>query len=317
MKIKLTLICLFLFGIFFVPRVLANNIINSSDEQINSDDVVMNINKDSSVDVSETIVYNYGPNSKPGFSRFLPLKYQDLDGTNFDVKITRINVADENGKPYFFTVTKEENQDKTQSNLEIKIGNPKQNVSGTKTYVIQYHLRNAIKYLSDHDQLFWDITGNQWPVYVGYPSIKVNLPVNVKRYAVSSDCFIGLYSNTTECIDRIQKKSDPDVYYSYKGVVANEGMTFVFQFPKGIVYKPTKWQNFREDMLDNWNWLKTNPILLTLISAGLGIIVAAIVLIIVFRKKIGEFFSRIIKKPSEKENKNETEDGGDITDQNF
>ena len=293
MKKTIIFICFFLFGAIFASSVFAETVVDPNSEHIESYDVVMNVNQDSSVNVSETIKYNFDHEMKPGFSRFLPLKYQDMDGANFEIKISNISVADETGKPYQFKTTKIVSEDKTKADLEIAIGNSQQSALGSKTYVIKYRVRGAIEYFSDHDQFFWNITGNKWPVYIKYPSLKVNLPRKVDRDEIDKDCFIGLYSNTTNCINRVEKKKDPSIYYSYKGVVAGEGMALILRFPKGIVQKPTDWQNFKEDMNDNWNEVKSNRLLLVSFFAGVALIIAIITFIIIFRKRINGFFSRI------------------------
>jgi hypothetical protein len=311
LKIKVILIGLFLFGTFFVPDVLAENVVDPDSEYIKSYDVVMNVNPDSSIDASETIAYNYDGQAKAGFSRFLPIKYQDLDGTNFEAKYSHINVADENGNPYKFETAKQENKNEANAYLEIKIGDPNQIVAGTKIYVIKYHLRNAIKYFSDHDQLFWNITGKKWPVYVKYPTVKIYLPQKVDREEISKDCFIGIYAATVDCIDRLTgRKKDPNAHYSYKGVVSGEGMTVIFGFPKGIANKPTNWQNFEEDMIDNWTLIKSSSFLLILFFAGLAFLIAVIIFIIIFQKKIAKFFAGLKNKIFKNKVKEEKVDDG-------
>lgn len=308
MKKLFILACLFLFGSFFVPEALAENVVDPNSEYIKSYDIVMNVNSDSSIDASETIAYNYDGQEKSGFSRFLPLKYQDLDGTNFKANYSHINVSDENGNPYKFETAKQENKDEANSYLEIKIGDPNRVVTGTKIYVIKYHLRNAIKYFSDHDQLFWNITGKKWPVYVKYPTVKIYLPQKVDREEISKDCFIGIYAATVDCIDRLTgKKKDPNAYYSYKGVVSGEGMTVIFGFPKKIVSKPTNWQNLEENIIDNWASVKSSSLFLILFFTGLAFLISGIILIIIFRKKIAGIFPAMREKLFNKKNKSEKE----------
>jgi hypothetical protein len=292
-KTIIIFISFFLFGTFGVAPVSAVSTVDPNAEHIESYDVVMNINQDSSINVIETIAYSYGNQTKNGFSRFLPLKYQDLDGTNFEIKVSNITVTDENGNPYPFKTVKQKSEDKTKIELEIKIGDPNQNVTGTKKCVISYRMRGAIKYFSDHDQLFWNITGNRWPIYVKKPSVKVNLPKKVDRKEISKECFIGIHSATVNCIDRIEKKKDPDAYYSYKGVVAGEGMTLVFHFPKEIVHKPTSWQNFWED-------LKTDRTLAIIVLSAAVLLIASIVLLIWKAKKIVRFFLKLFRKKESK-----------------
>ncbi len=276
---------LFLFGSFFISQARAESIVPDGVEHVDSYDVVMNINADSSVAVSETIDYDYADKTKPGFSRYIPLTYQDLNGNNFSVGISDVSVDDGNGNQYAFSQSKTYSEDKKKLYLEIIIGDDKQPVSGSKTYVLRYTVYGAIKYMSDHDQLFWNITGDKWPVYVKYPSIKVNLPQKVDRDKITKECFIGLRAATVECSDRIESKSNSNAYYSYKGVVSGEGMTIVYGFPKGVVIKPTYWQGLGNTLRSS------NRLFLILLLLAAVSFIGIVITIIYNRKKIANFLS--------------------------
>jgi len=47
-------------------------------------------------------------------------------------------------------------------NLVLKIGDPNQTVTGSQEYTIDYSLQNVITFYHDHDELYWDINGDQW-----------------------------------------------------------------------------------------------------------------------------------------------------------
>jgi len=270
---------------FFASPVLAESIVPDGVEHIESNSVVMDIRADSTISVAETIEYNFGDKTKSGIIRYIPLNYQNLEGSNISIDISDVSVADKEGNQYSFVQSQSQSEDKKRKYLEISIGDAGQLISGTRTYVIRYSISGAIKFLPDHDELFWNVTGDRWPVYVKYPEIKINLPQRVDRDNVTKKCFIGLQAATVECIDRINNRKDPDVYYSYKGVVANEGMITVMGFPKGVVQKKvTEQQTF-------WGNLQTNHRMQGMIVVAILLLVAVMVLIFVYFKKIILFFS--------------------------
>jgi len=200
--------------------------------------------------------------------------------------VADVAVADENGNQYAFSQSRVQSGDKKKSYLKIDIGDAKRPVSGEKIYVIHYTVSGAIKYLSDHDELFWNITGDKWPVYVEYPEMKINLPQKVGGDKVSKECFIGQHAATVECIDRIGSSKDPNIDYSYKGVVTGEGMTVVYGFPKGIVQKKsTPPPNF-------WNTLKTSRPMQGIALLAISALIAAVILTRSYPDKIAEFFSQ-------------------------
>jgi len=46
--------------------------------------------------------------------------------------------------------------------FNIRIGDAKRYVKGNQTYVVAYKVENAILFFSDHDELYWNVTGNYW-----------------------------------------------------------------------------------------------------------------------------------------------------------
>jgi LCP family protein required for cell wall assembly len=282
---KILLTSLFLFTVFSVFSARAESIVPDGVEHIDSYSVTINIKADSTVSVAETIEYNFGDETKPGIVRYIPLDYQDLSGSDIAIDVRDVLIEDREGNSYIFNQEQFRSDDNKKNYLKLNIGDQSQLVSGSKTYVIRYTASGAIKFLNDHDELFWDITGNKWPIYVKYPEIKINLPQRVARENVTKQCLIGLPAATIGCIDRINNRKDPDAYYSYKGVVSGERMSTVMGFPKGVVRKNSLEQQ------DLWGGLKANLYKQGLIFLLLLIIVLTLTLILVHVRKIAAFFS--------------------------
>ncbi len=200
------------------------------------------INSDSSVDVKEIITYDFGDRQKHGIFRFIPVKYKARGG-NFNLRISKIKVADENGAPYNFTVSYPGND------IEIKIGDADKFVSGQKTYVISYVIRRAVNYFPDHDELYWNFTGNEWQVPVENVLVRVILP-DIAKDNLQYKCFEGAYGSTDEC----QASAEGNVleYQSVDNISPGQGMTIVAGWPKGITKEPTAFQKFLDIARDNW-----------------------------------------------------------------
>jgi hypothetical protein len=54
--------------------------------------------------------------------------------------------------------------DSNGSSISIKIGNPDQTVTGAHWYTITYLVRGSLNAFADHDELYWNVVGNQWEV---------------------------------------------------------------------------------------------------------------------------------------------------------
>lgn len=127
-----------------------------------------------------------------GILRAIPKTYGDY---SLEPHVTR--VTDFSGQDYMYD-TYEQND-----NLVLRIGNAALYVQGRTNYVIEYELANVVTFYSDHDELFWDINGDDWPQPFGQVTARIHLPAGLSgplleqqrcyegtRGSLSSDCEI-------------------------------------------------------------------------------------------------------------------------------
>src|SRR5260221_13631738 len=105
------------------------------------------INKDGSIGVNEKITYDFGSAYKHGIYRNIPLLKTNSGGKKFVLTPTHISVTDENGKSYRYSDLS------TDTEISLKIGDPNKTITGVHIYNIQYEVRGALTYFSDHDEL--------------------------------------------------------------------------------------------------------------------------------------------------------------------
>ncbi len=222
-------------------------------EQIESFDVKININPDATINVQETIRYNFGEDlgiERHGIYRYIPIKYE-REGNNYDLRISQISVVDENNQPYKNEVTY------PGDNVNFKIGDADIHVSGIKTYVISYKIRRAINYFDAHDELYWNVTGDQWDVPIISSSATVIMPQKVQLTDLQETCFHGAYGSTESCTDKTYDLESENTLASnsitFKQNQLNpyEGLTIVFGWPKGIVATPTQKEIITDFIWDN------------------------------------------------------------------
>src|SRR3989344_3903018 len=119
----------------------------------------IDIQKDGSVNVSETIVYDFANLEKHGIIRKIPFIKTNKEGKRFRMNMNVISVNDEKGNNYNYKTTNLDDRE-----LELKIGDADKTITGVHTYVITYTVSGALTYFSDHDELYWNVTGNEWTV---------------------------------------------------------------------------------------------------------------------------------------------------------
>jgi len=207
-------------------------------EKINNYFVDIKINKDSTIDVVEKIEYNFGDIQKHGIFRHIPIKYTTTNGSRRSIKIKDIEVS-------FDGVSVDFEKNKNNKTLTIKIGDDNKFVTDKHTYIISYTVFGAINYFDNHDELYWNTTGNDWPVNIQ------NLFINVEAFNLTDiSTFKGFYGGTTPC--NTTNKTDVAVSFDCQKLDAGEGATIVIGLKQGVVYKPSLLIKIWKIMLDNW-----------------------------------------------------------------
>jgi hypothetical protein len=151
----------------------------------------------------------------------------------------------------------------TEKQIELKIGDANRLITGVNTYTISYQVAGALTYFSDHDELYWNVTGNDWivPVASTTASASVVWPQEVNINDVKGKCYTGNVGSTlNDCVLNINKNNI--VFKTNNQLEAGQGLTIVFSFPKNIVavLEPKEFVSF-------WNTLAGK-----LISGLLGLL---------------------------------------------
>lgn len=198
-------------------------VVRAETEVINNFNANITIQKDGSVLIAENIVYNFGSNQKHGIFREIPLTAVNGPQLNIDVS----GVSNETGQSYQYTTSI------TNNVLQIKVGDPNAFVTGVKTYIIHYRVDNAIRTFNDHDELYWNVTGNQWPVAIQNVSALVSLP-DSSMPDVKMDCFTGPQGSVQKNCSYGRSGANVDFSIT-QALHINDGLTIVLGMPLGYI----------------------------------------------------------------------------------
>lgn len=225
-----------LFGGFFAGKVLA--------EEIKEFGAKIYINKDGTVDVEEKIVYDFGEQYRHGIFRQIPFVKINQQGKKFILDFKNFKVVDEVGKSYRFTSSKEGER------IKLKIGDPQKTISGTHTYIISYKVAGALTYFSDHDELYWNVTGNEWEAVIEVVKAAVYLPQKIEENDLKTKCYTGSFGSTlSDCQIYYGRRNGGEVIFqTTRSFLPNEGLTVVLGFPKNMVsvLEPKEYKSFWE-----------------------------------------------------------------------
>ena len=181
-----------------------------------------------------------------GIYRKIPIEYPGPNGPNYTLFLDVLKVEDENGNKL---ETKTSNKGEYRQ-LQVFIPNA---VDTKKQVVITYRVLNAIRYFDDHDEFYWNVTGNDWPVPIDHASAVVSLPPKAADAGLRVQAFTGTYgSHDREATSRIEGRQ---AYFETTNPLnMRGGLTIDIYVPKGIVSEP--------GVLTKLGWFfKSNPII--------------------------------------------------------
>jgi uncharacterized membrane protein len=210
------------------------------------------IHGDSSFAVRETIDVKFDQ-PRHGIYREIPFRYRDELGKTMETPIKVLSVTDGSEKPWKFKV------EKTGNRINIRIGNANKYVSGNQTYVITYQVENAILFFDDHDELYWNVTGNDWKAPIREASADVMLSVKNKSKDLWAAGYEGRYGSKEQC--NLETYDNSGKFFTKRNLNVGEGLTIAFGWDKGLASPPSSWKRFLWTTNIKENWVFLFPIL--------------------------------------------------------
>jgi len=218
---------------------------STTGEHINAFDASLVVNADSTINVTETIEYNFENTEHHGMYQYIPYEYT-RNGATYTTDISIQSVVDESGAPYTYE------ESRSSGFVSLQIGDANSYVTGVKTYVIHFTVSRAINYFDDHDEVYWNVTGNDWEVPIDTASAHVSFPSSVTESNSTTACYTGTYSSTESACSITWDQSSVVSFATQNNLALGEGLSVVIGFPKGVVAEPTALENAWRIILGFW-----------------------------------------------------------------
>jgi len=213
--------------------------------QITDFDDQISIQQDGTAAVRERITLQF-TGQWHGIHRTIPIQYPGPNGSNYTLFVDDVSVRDGTGR-----TVKYESQHRGDF-LDLKIPLPAATDS-TLVVEIDYIVRNGVRYFPDHDEFYWNVTGNDWPVPIAQASARVQFPSNVTG-ELRAQAFTGAYGSAQR--DATARVEGPEVFFATSNPLPMRGgLTIDVFVPKGILREPSSFTRA-------WWFLSSNPILL-------------------------------------------------------
>jgi len=221
-----------------------------SDERILSFHSDIRVFTDGMIEVSETIeVRAQGKQIRRGIYRDIPVEYQDRLGNTYKITIDLLTVL-RNGIPESFHTVKNRRDVRTYFGSSDRVID-----AGIHTYVFRYRANRMLGFFEQHDELYWNVTGNRWDFPIDKASATVTLEFDAPRDAIMVEAYTGRLGSNEQRYSRYLDAAGAVHFAAEQSLPAAHGLTVVVGWPKGLVEEPTRLQRLGWLLADNRNLL--------------------------------------------------------------
>ena len=220
-----------------------------SQEKIISYDSHIEINQDGSMIVTEVIqVRAEGDQIDRGIYRDFPTYFSNGFGFMRIVGFEVISVKRDNKDEPWQTKG-------VKNGMRVYIGDENMRLEkGSYTYTLRYKTNNQIGYFKDHDELYWNVTGNGWAFPIDKVSAKVSLPTSVSQREITMEGYSGkLGSKDQDYVATVMDSSA--MIQGTKSLNKQEGLTLVMTWPKGVISELSETAKIKSFLLHNSSFL--------------------------------------------------------------
>ena len=202
----------------------------TAEERIRDFEAELVVARDGMFRVTERIGYDFGTNRRRGIFREIPVRYGRGSAADYRIALDVEAVTDATGgeRPYELS-----NEGR---NRYIRIGDPNVRVDGHHDYHVRYRVRRGILWLEEHDEIYWNVTGNGWRVPMETVRFRISVP-DGSAGGLRVLCFTGrMGAIETDC--RSEVSGDEARFATTRRLGPGEGLTVVLALPKGVLDEP-------------------------------------------------------------------------------
>jgi uncharacterized membrane protein YgcG len=221
-------------------------------ESISSYDTRLDLTADGSLHVTETIAYDFGNQDRHGIFRKIPARFRYDDSRDRVYPITDVSVTQDDVAAHVERSTED-------NDVVLKVGDPNATISGAHRYVISYTVKGVLNGFPDHQELFWNAVGTEWPVSIAQATATVTGPAEVQRVG----CFAGPQGSQLACDTGSAQGTSATFAQSNLG--PGEGLTVVVAFPPGTFSTTAPILEKRRDL--------ANAFRVTLLTVAGGVVI--------------------------------------------
>jgi len=193
------------------------------------------------IEVTETIRPRF-TGAWNGIFRAIPTEYRTPQGLGYRLALDVLAVTDGAGSPLRYS------DERDQHYRKIKIWVPGAQ-DAERTVRLRYRARNALSFFEEHDELYWNITGDEWPVPIRSAAAHIRLPAGAT--GVRAVAYTGAYGSREQSAHLEVGAAEVRVT-ALRPLDFREGLTVAVGWDPGLVHRPGPIERTALFLLANW-----------------------------------------------------------------
>jgi uncharacterized membrane protein len=210
--------------------------------RIENFDAHIDVASNGAIDVIETIRAHFIGGPWHGLYRSIPVEYVTPQGLIYTLFLDVKQVTDGSGHRLKFESSRVRHYRK----LKIYLPDADNSV---QTISIEYAVSDATKFFEDHDELYWNVTGDEWDVPIQSAHAQIILPAGANN--IRATAFTGVYGSHAK---------DAEIDVAGNGVEVrttaplpyHAGLTIAVAIDKGVIREPTAADSLVRFLRSNW-----------------------------------------------------------------
>ncbi|HZS26040.1 MAG TPA: DUF2207 domain-containing protein [Candidatus Angelobacter sp.] len=204
---------------------------------------VIHVDDDGSAHIEEQITFVFS-GAYQGIYRDIPTDYPGPAGSNYTIFVKLGAITDNLGNKLKYK------KSHSGGYLKLKIYVPDA-TDATRTVNIEYSVANGTRFFDDHDEFYWNVTGNDWPVPIAHASAIVYFPPEAAG-KLRAQAFEGIYGSSEHASAAVEGASTS--FETTSQMPMRGGLTIDTYLEKGVLHQPSA-------AARAFRFLRSNPVL--------------------------------------------------------
>jgi uncharacterized membrane protein YgcG len=218
----------------FAAAVLGSAAAGAPAERILSFGSRIRVSPDATLTVTETIrVVAAGDRIRRGIFRDFPTTYTDRAGGRVTVDFDLLAV-ERDGRP------EDHHTERLANGVRIYLGRQDRLLApGEHTYTIAYTTARQLGFFAQHDELYWNVTGNDWSFPIEAAEALVEPPPGVPAESLALEAYTGPAGAKGRHVQAAVTPEGRALFRTTRPLAPREGLTIAVGWPKGFVAAPS------------------------------------------------------------------------------